>query len=220
MKEGSGFRAQGPEDRLPVHGFVLAGGRSVRMGQDKALLRFGGRPMVEIAVEKLREFCAEVWIAGSRTDLSPYAPVVRDEREAAGPAAGMEAGLGAANEAWAMFLPADVPLVPAELLRLWGEAVMKRGVRASYLRCGEELHPALCMLHRDCLPVFRAALESGERKLTRILERLDSGRLWVAEAAEFAPEGAELGAWFENVNTPEELALAGGILGERDGAHG
>ena len=73
---------------LPVHGFVLAGGRSVRMGKDKALLQFSGRPMVKIAVEKLREFCAEVRIAGSREDLSGFAPVVMDESEEAGPAAG------------------------------------------------------------------------------------------------------------------------------------
>ena len=205
---------------LPVHGFVLAGGKSTRMGQDKALLQLGGRTLVEIAVEKLREFCAEVSIAGNRDDLAGYAPVVREERVDAGPAAGMEAGLRAANEEWAMFLPVDVPLVPAGLLRQWAEAVMRRGARASYLRCGEELHPALCMLHRDCLPLFRASLEGGERKLTRILEGLGAGRLWVAEAAEFAPEGAEVDAWFANVNTPEDLAWANGILGERDGAHG
>jgi molybdopterin-guanine dinucleotide biosynthesis protein A len=176
--------------------------------------------MVETSVEKLWKFCSSVCIAGNREDLSRYAQVVRDEREDAGPAAGMEAGLLVANEEWSMFLPVDVPLVPAELLRRWAEAVMERGVRASYLRCGEELHPALCMLHRDCLPLFRASLEGGERKLTRILEGLGAGRLWVAEAAEFAPEGAEVDAWFANVNTPEDLAWANGILGERDGAHG
>ena len=175
--------------------------------------------MVETSVEKLWKFCSSVCIAGNREDLSRYAQVVRDEREDAGPAAGMEAGLLVANEEWSMFLPVDVPLVPAELLRRWAEAVMERGVRASYLRCGEELHPALCLLHRDVLPVFRAAIEGDERRLTRILEGLGSG-LWVAEAAEFAPEGAEVETWFANVNTPEDMARAGGILGERDGAHG
>ena len=83
--------------KLPVHGFVLAGGKSSRMGTDKALLEFCGRPLVEIAVEKLREFCAEVSIAGNRDDLSVFAPVAHETRVDCGPAAGIEAGLKAAQ---------------------------------------------------------------------------------------------------------------------------
>jgi molybdopterin-guanine dinucleotide biosynthesis protein A len=173
--------------------------------------------MVEIAVEKLREVCAEVWIAGSREDLSGFAPVVRDERQAEGPAAGIEAGLRAANHEWAMFLPVDVPLVPAELLRRWAEAAMARGALASYLRCGEEEHPTVCLARRECLPVFAEALDSGERRLSRIFATPGKG-LWVANAAEFTERPSEVAGWFANVNTPQELALADGILGGRVGA--
>jgi molybdopterin-guanine dinucleotide biosynthesis protein A len=199
---------------LPVHGFVLAGGKSSRMGQDKALLRLGGRTLVEIAVEKLREFCAEVSIAGNRDDLGEYAPVVREERLDAGPGAGIEAGLKAAKQEWCLFMPVDVPLVPGELLRLWADAVMARpGVRASYLRCGAELHPAICMVRRECAEVFRAGLDGGERRLAGILAGLGEG-LWVAEAAEFT-NGVQAAVYFTNVNTPEELTRVGEILGGR-----
>lgn len=196
---------------LPVHGFVLAGGKSTRMGQDKALLRLGGRSMVEIAVEKLREFCAEVWIAGSREDLSGYAPVVKDLRADCGPVAGIEAGLRATTEDWAMFVPVDVPLVPAELLRRWAAAVMERGARASYLRSGAEVHPAVCMVHRTCLPLFSAALDSGEYTLSRILGSIGDD-LWIADAAEFAAGEASSAGWFSNLNTPEDLARVDAIL--------
>jgi molybdopterin-guanine dinucleotide biosynthesis protein A len=59
-------------------------------------------------------------------------------------------------------------------------------------------------VHRECLPVFRAALDGGDRKLTRIFKGLET-RLLVVDAEVLLP-GAE--RFFANVNTPEELALA------------
>lgn len=197
---------------LPVHGFVLAGGRSSRMGEDKALLRFCGRPMVEIAVEKLRGFCAEVGIAGNREDLAGFAPVVREARVEMGPAAGVEAGLGVAIQPWAMFMPVDVPLVPGELLRNWAEAVLALdGVSASYLHCGRD-QPAFCMLRRECLGRFFEALEAGERRLGTLLDLASGGFLWRYDVDDLYGESGpalEISErWFKNVNTPEELAEA------------
>jgi molybdopterin-guanine dinucleotide biosynthesis protein A len=194
---------------LPVHGFVLAGGKSSRMGEDKALLRFCGRPMVQIAVEKLRGFCAEVGIAGNREDLAEFAPVVREARVDVGPAAGVEAGLRAAAQPWVLFMPVDVPLVPEEWLRRWAEAVLAMdGVVASNLYYGRD-QPAFCMLRRECLGRFSEALEAGERRLGMLLERASEGLLWVYDLegryGKF-PEANE--RWFANVNTPKDLAEA------------
>ena len=96
------------------------------MGTDKALLELGGAPLVEIAVEKLRTFCEHVSVSGNREDLARFAEVVPETRTGEGPAAGIEAGLRAAREDWAMFVPVDVPLVPAELLRRWCEEAQQR----------------------------------------------------------------------------------------------
>ena len=211
--EGPGFRAQDLAGKLPVplpvHGFVLAGGKSSRMGADKALLRFCGRPMVEIAVEKLRGFCEVVTIAGNREDLAGFAPVVRETRVDVGPAAGIEAGLGGASQAWAMFMPVDVPLIPGELLRGWAEAVVAReGVAASYLHCGRD-QSAFCMLRRECKRRLSEALEGGERRLGALLEQASNGSLWVYDLDKVYGKSAEESAlWFANVNTPEELAKA------------
>ena len=206
---GPGRGVQGPEDApavlLPVHGFVLAGGKSLRMGEDKALLRFCGRPMVEIAVEKLREFCEVVTIAGNREDLAGFAPVVRESRVDVGPAAGVEAGLGVVAQPWAMFVPVDVPLVPGELLRRWAERVVGRDdVAVSTLRCGRD-QPAFCMLRGACRERFSEAVEGGERRLGVLLEEASEGRFWVYEPEVLGEQG-EL--WFKNVNTPEDLLEA------------
>ncbi|MGA7157020.1 MAG: molybdenum cofactor guanylyltransferase [Acidobacteriaceae bacterium] len=198
-----------PPNKLPVHGFVLAGGKSSRMGVDKALLRFCGRPMVEIALEKLRGFCAEVGIAGNRADLGEFAPVVREERVDVGPAAGIEAGLKAAREEWVMFVPVDVPLVPEELLRRWVEMTLgMNGLSASNLYFDRD-QPAFCMLQRGCVERFSEALNGGERRLGMLLERASEGFRWVFDMDELYGDsvpGSE--RWFANVNTPEELAAA------------
>jgi len=212
--QGPGFRVQGPGGLLAVHGFVLAGGKSSRMGTDKATLKFCGRPMVGIAVEKLRGFCMEVGIAGNREDLARFAPVVHEERVEVGPGAGVEAGLKAATQEWVLFVPMDVPLVPEELLRRWAEAVLRMdGIVASHLNCGRE-QPTFCILRRDCVPRFSAALDAGERRLGMLLRMASEGshRVHGVEDlyGEDAPDLETSRRWFLNVNTPQELAEAEG----------
>lgn len=206
-----------------MHGFVLAGGKSSRMGQDKALLRFRGRPMVKIAVEKLRSFCTEVSIAGNRDDLSRFAPVVPETRLGTGPGAGIEAGLLGCAQPWALFIPVDVPLVPPALLRTWAAAVLESaGSGASYLLVQERAQPAFCMVRRSGLVLIQAALDSGERRLNALLESVQDesgvcGTLQWEAASALSDEGVDtadgdaLARWFSNVNTPEDL-----ICAERD----
>jgi molybdopterin-guanine dinucleotide biosynthesis protein A len=201
---------------LPVHGFVLAGGKSSRMGRDKALLEFQGRPMVQSAVEKLHGFCAAVSISGNRDDLSQFAAIVPENRHEAGPAAGLEAGLKASALTWALFVPVDVPAVPARLLRAWLGAVLDRereGVRLSYLRANGKKQPTFCLLHKECLEVLTQAVDDGVLKLGVLFERVADSfgedSVWMVDAESFSgglPEGgAEPGMWFSNVNTPEDL---------------
>ena len=207
------------DTKLPVHGFVLAGGKSSRMGQDKALLPFLGRPMIEIAIEKLRGFCAEVSIVGNREDLRGFAPVVREERLNVGPAAGVEAGLFAGTQPWTMFIPVDVPLVPLEVLRIWGATVVEQktaGYGASCLLANQQRQPAFCMMRRECYGSVTFALERGERRLDDILMSIDKdeevGGVWVCDVAKLAyassPASLDRKLWFSNVNTPQELAEA------------
>jgi molybdopterin-guanine dinucleotide biosynthesis protein A len=214
-------------EKLPVHGFVLAGGKSLRMGVDKALLEFRGRPLVEIALEKLREFCMEVSIAGNREDLSRFAQVVREERVDCGPAAGIEAGLKASQQEWTMFVPVDVPLVPGGLLRRWANRVIAANEDAEAVEAmgpllGDRLkvlgrsQPAFCILRHEVLATVSSALDRGERRLEAIFDatRWDLGvaAMVEMEAAEIEidrkPTALQLEQWFSNVNTPEEFAIA------------
>lgn len=205
--------------KLPVHGFVLAGGQSTRMGEDKALLRFSGRPMVEIALDKLRSFCTEIGIAGNRDDLRAYGEVIHEARINVGPAAGVEAGLGAATQPWALFVPVDVPLIPSWVLCEWVKTVVfpkeDAVACASYLTFEDHPQPAFCLLRRECLLGWSQSLARGERRLLRLLQELrmeDKGAV-LPVALEGLPHDIPNArvlreVWFCNVNTPEELARA------------
>jgi molybdopterin-guanine dinucleotide biosynthesis protein A len=204
-------------DKLPVHGFVLAGGKSSRMGVDKALLRVGGVPMIEIAVEKLRKFCADVSIVGNREDLAGFAEVVHETRIDAGPAAGIEAGLHAVRQPWVLFVPVDVPLVPAELLRRWCEEALRVNMSVSFLGISQK-QPAFCLLRRERANSFTRMLEDGERRLEPLLNRTAEADDVVCRAYDAhdlygfpdyrGPDEQTLARWFMNVNTPEDLADA------------
>jgi molybdenum cofactor guanylyltransferase len=162
--------------------------------------------MVEIAVTTLTGVCEHVSIAGNRDDLAMFASVVYDTRPGEGPVAGIEAGLLRSDSKWAMFIPVDVPLVTPLFLRAWAARVLARpATRASYVSRGAELHPAFCLLRKECLTQVSKSIKGGGRRVQDVLNGLDG--LWIADAAEFAdPE--ESRQCLTNINEPHDFAIA------------
>lgn len=180
-------------------GFVLAGGRSSRMGRDKALLELDGETLLERGLRQLREVCAEVAIAGGAPELGQFARVIADERGGEGPLAGIIAALAASAAEWNLFCPVDVPFVPRQAWeRLVGEA-SAGGADAVLARVAGQVQPLCGLYRRRLVEPLRAQLESGQRRVTAAV--MAAGTVvWV----EFA--GAGEAQWFRNVNTPEDYA--------------
>jgi len=200
-----------------VAGFVLAGGRSSRMGSDKALELFGGRPLIQRALSILAEVAAGPRIAGSRSTLAGYAEEIPDTFAEAGPLGGVHAGLSASVAEWNVFLPVDVPLMPASLLRCLVELAILTGSPVTVATLNGRMEPFPVVLNRSVLP-----------QITDLLERQDAA---CHAAWRSIPEvlGAELDAvavenlvqcgqcshplalppmlWFQSANTQGELAL-------------
>ena len=144
-------------------GFVLAGGRSSRMGEDKALVPFAGRPLVEIALAVLRQAGLEAFIAGGRSSLAAFAPVIEDAEAGLGPLGGITAALEAAARRRAVFLPVDLPLLPVSLVRfmLHHAQVTGRGVTVPSVNGFAQSFPAV--VDRAALSLLRNELEAGRR---------------------------------------------------------
>lgn len=222
-----------------VNGYVLAGGRSSRMGRDKALLELAGKPLILRAVEKLRRVCAEVFVLGGRTELEAYAPLVRDLHEGCGPLGGIEAALLHSAKEWNLLMAVDMPFLPSDFLHSWMNVVVGReNARVAMFTVGGRAQPAVCLLHREVTPYVCAAVKRGDFKLLPALEgaakdlavrqgvALDRVFLivpWEEEVALFGDVGAAWSPteaqwearqlWFANLNTPEEFAAAEAFAG-------
>jgi molybdopterin-guanine dinucleotide biosynthesis protein A len=160
-----------------MHGFVLAGGRSSRMGRDKAFLRLAGKPLIEHAVTKLRRACDEVSILGNDPGLEDYAPIVPDIHPGCGPMGGMEAALLHPHSwhEWNLFLPVDVPFLPTAYLLAWAQhglrSAEKKGAIVWIFTVDGVPQPTVALIHRAVGPFLTESLERREYKLLPALER-------------------------------------------------
>ncbi|HKF46925.1 MAG TPA: molybdenum cofactor guanylyltransferase [Terracidiphilus sp.] len=193
-----------------AEGFVLAGGESRRMGRDKALAALDGRPLVERALEVLRAAGLRARIAGARSELGQYAPVVPDEFPEAGPLGGVCTALKHAEAEWAVFLPVDLPLMaPALIEYLMKDAqITGRGVTLASVNGFAQTFPTV--VRRDALEELAGELLAGRLGCFAAFERAGTHVVAAEMAAQAGQAADERGwpahRWFWNANSPEELA--------------
>jgi molybdenum cofactor guanylyltransferase len=213
-----------PLSEKDIDAFVLAGGQSSRMGQDKALIQLAGVPLIQHALGILRAAGLNARIAGAGAGLSSYAPVIADDPQYAGlgPLAGVCSALSATNSRFCLFLPIDLPLIPSSLITfLLHHAIITEAVVTVVSVAGfTQTFPAV--IDRAAAPHLRASLESNNRKTITAFKTAASalGRPFAALPSEilvqpgqvFHAPGVPVSSWFLNVNTPEDLGRAGALL--------
>jgi molybdenum cofactor guanylyltransferase len=105
---------------MELSAVILAGGESTRMGRDKAWVESGGKPLIQLAVEKVRELgIAEIFLSGRPgKDYSALkCPVLFDREPGFGPLGGIERGLHASAAPLVLVLAVDLPQMNSTFLR-------------------------------------------------------------------------------------------------------
>jgi molybdopterin-guanine dinucleotide biosynthesis protein A len=181
-------------------GVLLAGGAARRMGGDKLRAPLLGRPLALWALDALRDVCAEVVVAAKAGTALPALPagVLRldEPDDPRHPLAGVVAALRHAGPDRAVVaLAADLPLVPAPLLR----ALLATPAEHAVAVAGERVQPLCARLGPAALGPLEAALTAGEPATRAVLALQPS--LVEADAA-----------WLLNVNSPADLAAAEAAL--------
>jgi molybdopterin-guanine dinucleotide biosynthesis protein A len=178
---------------------ILAGGKSSRMGTDKAWVTLGGHPLIHhllFAVQKAG--FSDIFLVANHlekyTDLA--LPIYIDNFRECGALGGIESALSHSNTEWTLAVACDMPLLRPHILESLASLAHDQ-VDVILPMSGEMTQPLCAFYHQRCLDVVRAQLRDGQYRVRDFLAKL---RLKVVKVDD---------EWcFFNVNTPQALAEA------------
>jgi len=180
---------------------ILAGGKSRRMGQNKALINIGGRPLVEIMANRVSPLADEVFISANNPELFDFLPfpVVPDLCPEQGPLSGLHAVMKGHIYTLYITLACDLPGIPVSLVRRMLD--VSEGFDAVIPRTRDGLaHPLSAVYRRTCLPVIEEALR---KKANKVIDAFPGDGLrvrWMDPG-----DGEFMDGDLVNINTPEDL---------------
>ena len=180
---------------------ILAGGKSRRMGQNKALINIGGRPLVEIMAERAAPQADKVFISSNAPGLFSFLPfpVVPDLCPNQGPLSGLHAVMKEHIYTLYITLACDIPGLPASLISRMLD--VSEGFDAVIPRTSDGwAHPLAAVYRRTCLPVIEDALQ---KKANKFIDAFPGDGLhvrWLTPG-----DGGFTDADLANINTPDDL---------------
>ena len=178
---------------------IMLGGLSTRMGQDKALVKLGGKTLLERAIARWQGYGAGLQLsvgAAERAELAPEGiPAVVDIYPERGPLGGLQAGLHACRTPLLLLVAVDSPFLSPEQADVLLEAIGEADACVYTLNGWPQ--PLFGLYHRNCREPAETLILQGDNRMKRLLEWSDA--VYVPE------ENAER---FRNLNTPEDLAAA------------
>lgn len=191
--------------------FILAGGKSTRMGTDKAFVMLEGRTFLERALDLARTITPDVMIVGAASKFRRFGTVVEDIFPGCGPLSGIHAALRSSGAELNLMLAVDVPFLPVELLRrLIARAESNPEMMAIVPRTDQGWQPLCAVYRREFADAAEAALRAGNYKIDTVFSGV---RVQAVDEAELAEWGFSAQV-FCNVNTPQELSAANESLAQ------
>jgi molybdopterin-guanine dinucleotide biosynthesis protein A len=185
-------------------GFLVAGGKSSRMGSNKAFVDFHSRTLLARALAVLTGACGRAVIVGDPEVFVPYGHTIPDLFPGCGPLAGIHAALLHSPADLNLMLAVDMPFVTEELLHFLLNTAQTTDAIVTIPRIGNGFQPLCAVYRRGFASTAEQALQAGQY---RINATFASVPLRVIEESEFVAEGFSERCFF-NVNTPEDRRIA------------
>jgi len=195
----------------PVSAFVLAGGRSSRMGQDKAFLRLGGSTLLARAVELATAAAESAWIVGRAEKFGAFGTVIEDVYRDCGPLGGIHAALTQTATDLNLMVAVDLPFLRLSLLSFLIAQARKTTAAVVVPRAGGGLQPLCAVYRRSFGQVAERSLRAGRNRIEVLFTEVETRVLQPEELKQngFAEE------MFRNLNTQEDWKEAKGQTSDR-----
>lgn len=192
-----------------VSAFVLVGGKSTRMGTDKAFVEFGGCTLLARALQLATSTCSEAWIVGPRQRFASFGQVVEDVFPNQGPLGGIHAALRTSNTDLNFLVAVDLPFVEVGFVRYLVDQAQSGKAMVTVPRAAGGCQPLCAIYRKPFADVAEQALQQAANKIDQLFAQVDVRAIEENEmkAAGFSPE------IFRNLNTQEDLRVARGSPG-------
>lgn len=184
--------------------FILAGGLSTRMRQDKALLRLGNRTLLEHAIALAKAAIGDARLVGDRSRLSPFGIVIEDVYEGCGPLGGIHAALRSSSTELNLILAVDTPFLKPQFLSALLVKANDSPAVAVVPRIGGKFEPLCAVYRRRFADAAEAALTMGKYKIDALFSQVE---VEIIDETALASMGAAPED-FVNLNTPEQWQRA------------
>ena len=190
-----------PDAFTVITGVILVGGKSRRMGRDKAFLDVAGKPLIERMLELFRSSFAQVLLVGDREErFAGYDLPVLPDIYPGSSLGGLYTGLYHAATEYVFVASCDMPFPNGELLRYL--CSLRNGYDAVVPTNSGDFEPLFALYAKSCLGPIKALLDSGNYCAFAYYPQVRVRYVPYEEIAHLDPDGTA----FLNINTPEQFA--------------
>lgn len=183
-----------------ITGVILAGGKSSRMGRDKALLEFHGKPLIQHGIETMKDVFDRVILIAHDQNRYKFLEleVFEDIYKACGPLGGIHSAFFHTLSDKLFIIGCDTPNVSSQLIRHISE--FRSSAIAKVPFAEGRLHPLMGMYQRKCLPILLSHLESKRLKMAGFLDAIEAEHIPISESLLFYTPDL-----FRNINSDADL---------------
>ncbi|HIP47634.1 MAG TPA: molybdenum cofactor guanylyltransferase [Lutibacter sp.] len=177
-----------------ISGAIIAGGKSTRMGVDKATIKLNQETFLQKAVTLISHFSDEIFISSNTNFSNIDIPIVKDFYKNIGPIAGLYSILKVIPTQKVLLIPVDTPLLTKDVIQ-YLLANYDKKKQISICKTDDGLQMLVGIFDKSILPLLKDQINKEDYKLSNLLEKAS---IQIINVEKFKDQ-------FVNINTQADL---------------